>query len=68
MAIANINCKLLSSLAQFELSQIPPTLHVIISKTALKQVFIAFGKALPYKLFRKQNIWQSIIIYFISFG
>jgi len=31
--------------------QIPPTLCVIISKIALKQVFIAFGKALPNHCF-----------------
>jgi len=30
-----------------ELSQIPPTACVIIGKMALKQVFMAFGKALP---------------------
>jgi len=34
-----------------ELSQIHPTVCVIISKTALKQVFMTFGKALPNHCF-----------------
>jgi len=34
-----------------ELSQIPPTVCVIISKIALKQVIMAFGKALPNHCF-----------------
>jgi len=34
-----------------ELSQIPPTVYVIISKNALKQVFKPFIKALPNHCF-----------------
>jgi len=34
-----------------ELSQIPPTVCVIIGKIALKQVFMAFDKALPNHCF-----------------
>jgi len=34
-----------------ELSQIPPTVCVIIGKIALKQVFMAFRKALPNHCF-----------------
>jgi len=33
------------------LSQIPSTVCIIISKIALKQVFIAYGKALPNQYF-----------------
>jgi len=34
-----------------ELSQIPPTVCVILSKIASKQVFIAFGRKLPNNCF-----------------
>jgi len=67
VAIANINCKLPSSLAQVfhrELSQIPPTVCVIITKIALKQDFMAFGKALPSHCF-VGKIWQYTITCFV---
>ena len=38
-----------------ELSQIPPTVCVIIGKISLKQVFMAFGKALPNHCFADKN-------------
>jgi len=39
-----------------ELSQIPPIVCVIISKIALEQVFMAFGKALPNHCFIGKNM------------
>jgi len=38
-----------------ELSQIPPTVCVFISKIALKQAFESFGRALPHHRFVGQK-------------
>jgi len=45
-----------------ELSQTPPTVCVIISKIAMSQVFMTFGKALRNHCFAGTKIWQSIIM------
>ena len=43
-----------------ELSQIPPTACVIVSKIALEQVFMAFGKALLNHCFAGKKYGSSL--------
>jgi len=51
-----------------ELSQIPRTVCIVIGKTALKEIFVAFGKALPNHCSAGKKVWQRIIMCFISFS
>jgi len=50
-----------------ELSHIAPTVCGIISKTALKQVFMAFGRALPNLCFVGKK-YDSPLSRFMIFG
>jgi len=47
-----------------ELSQIPLTVCVIISKIALKQVFMAFGKAFPNHCFTGKNMADHYHVFY----
>jgi len=49
------------------MSQITPTVCVIIRKIALKQVFMAFGRALPNHCFIGKK-FESFITCFVIFG
>jgi len=69
VAIANINCKLPSSLAKLffvvELSQIPPTLCIIICKIALIPSPHGLRWSIAKPLFRRQKVSQSVVMCFI---